>query len=187
VSAPPHGPIHGPRLVLRRLGDADVTPEYVGWLNDPDVSRFMETRWSTHTLEGVRQFVERVNARSDEFLFGMFLISVGRHIGNIKVGPIRPIHLSADVSLFVGAKDQWGRGLASEAISLVSAHAFSALGVRKLNAGVYAPNAASVAAFLKAGWLPEGTRKNQFLLEGAPCDEVVLGAMVDGSLSGEGA
>src|SRR5690349_16374628 len=104
------------RLELRELETGDVSPEYVGWLNDPEVSRYLETRHSRQDEANVTRFVERVRDSEDEFLFGIFLRDSGRHIGNIKVGPIREHHSLADVSLLIGARDCWGQGYAAEAI-----------------------------------------------------------------------
>jgi len=35
-------PLVSKRLVLRQLTLEDVSEKYVGWLNDPDVNRFLE-------------------------------------------------------------------------------------------------------------------------------------------------
>ncbi len=139
------------------------------------MNRYLETRHATQTRESVAAFVAAVNAREDEHLFGVFLREDGRHVGNIKVGPIRPLHAVADVSLFLGDRGVWGRGVAAEAIATVSAHAFAALGVRKLSASMYAANAASERAFLRAGWTREGLRRAHLDLEGARSDVIELG------------
>ena len=52
------------------------------------------------------------------------LVEDGRHIGNIKLGPIQWLHRRADLSLFIGDKSCWSLGYASEAIGLVRDWAF---------------------------------------------------------------
>lgn len=163
------------RLDFRTLQAADCTPRYVAWLEEPEVRRYLETRFESQSLESVRAFVAAVNARADEHLFGMFLREDGRHIGNIKVGPVLRRHGLADISLLIGERDCWGKGYATEAIVAASAHAFDAFGVRKLSAGIYAPNAGSVAAFRKAGYREEGRRRGHYLLDGEPCDILEFG------------
>jgi RimJ/RimL family protein N-acetyltransferase len=163
------------RLRLRPLKALDCNARYLGWLQDPVVNRFLETRFAAQSIASITAFVEAVNRRGDEFLFGMFLGADGRHIGNIKVGPVNPHHRLADVSLFIGERDCWGRGYAAEAIAAVSRHAFGALGVRKLCAGMYAPNVASARAFLRVGYREECRRPAHYLLEGVPCDILELG------------
>ena len=52
-------PLTGPRIHLRGLGPSDVTDDYERWMNDPDVTRYTESRvqpWSRQDLEAyVRQ------------------------------------------------------------------------------------------------------------------------------------
>lgn len=166
------------RLELRRLQVKDITPAYVRWLSDPEVTQYLETRHSEQTPESVRQFVARIADASDEFLFGIFL-SEGRHIGNIKVGPIRAVHQLADVSLLIGEPDCRGQGYAAEVIAAVSRFAFTELSVKKLSASMYAPNQASAKAFLRVGYRQEGLRLKHYELDGQRCDLIELGALPD--------
>jgi ribosomal-protein-alanine N-acetyltransferase len=167
--------IEATRIYMRTLGDQDCTAEYLSWLNDPEVNRYLETRFSLQSMDTIRDFVRTVNGKKNELLFGIFLKDGNHHIGNIKVGPINPHHRVADLSLFIGAKNYWGQGLASEAIAALSTYAFERLGVRKLAAGMYAPNRGSCQAFLKCGYRQEGIRRAHHLLDGRPCDIIELG------------
>ena len=167
------------RLILRPLGAEDVSARYVAWLNDPAVNRFLETRHQAQTMESVRAFVDRVQARDDEHLFAICLRPENRHIGNIKVGPVKPNHRLADISLFIGERDCWGRGYATEAIARVSRFAFEELGLLKLSASFYEQNQGSLKAFLKAGYRQEGLRRKHYLLDGEPSDIIETGLCAD--------
>lgn len=166
------------RLRLRTLLPADCSERYVSWLNQPDINRYLETRFEPpQTLESVRNYVSAVAERSNEHLFGIFLDGGVRHVGNIKVGPISGPHRVGDVSLLIGERECWGQGIATEAIQAVCLYAFAQLRVRKLSAGMYAPNRGSTRAFEKAGWRHEGIRRAHYLLDDTPCDVVILGLM----------
>lgn len=175
------------RLVLRPLAPEDVTPAYVGWLNDPEVGRFLETRFRSHGVEDVRDFVLSMSEAPDSHLFGIFLGEPRRHIGNIKIGPVLQCHRLADVSLLIGEKDCWGQGYAAEAISAVSAWAFGVLGLNKLSASMYAPNRGSARAFERAGYRREGLRRRHYILEGQPCDLIEYGLCADAHRAEDGA
>jgi [ribosomal protein S5]-alanine N-acetyltransferase len=165
------------RLVFRELETSDVSVDYVDWLNDPQVSRYLETRHAPQDAATVAAFVERVGASQIEFLFGIFLRNSGRHIGNIKLGPIREHHAVADVSLLIGARDCWGQGYAAEAIAALSRYAFDEIGVRKLSASMYEENQASMRAFLHAGYVEEGRRRKHYDLGGGRSDLIELGLL----------
>jgi RimJ/RimL family protein N-acetyltransferase len=163
------------RLYLRPLTDADCTDCYANWLNDPEIARFLETRHVPQTRETVREFVATINAKDNEFLFGIYLRANDRHLGNIKVGPIHPHHRVGDVSLWIGDKTCWGNGYAAEAIAAVSRHAFDVLRARKLSASMYELNQGSYRAFIKAGYRDEGRRRAHYVFEGRRSDLLLTG------------
>lgn len=168
--------LRGPRVHLRPVRESDVGPRYVGWLNDRETNRYMETRFARHTRKTVLSFVrdKRVRRRVEPF-FCICLNGTGEHIGNVKLGPIHPRHKTADVSLFIGEKSLWGKGYASEAIALVTKFAFERLRLNKLEAGCYEANRASAKAFARCGYAREGFRKAHVIYGGKPMSVVLLG------------
>jgi [ribosomal protein S5]-alanine N-acetyltransferase len=171
----PNMRIDSDRIYLRPLDDKDCTERYLSWLNDTEVSRFLETRHVVQSLSTIREFVAAVNARRNEHLLGIFLKAGQQHVGNIKVGPIHPYHQCGDVSLLIGEKALHGKGYATEAIKIVSRYAFDYFGAKKLSAGMYEANQGSYKAFLKAGYKDEGRRRAHYMLDGRRCDLLLVG------------
>src|SRR5262245_20083679 len=130
----------GERVTLRLLTLDDYTSAYVGWLQDPEVNQYLETRWSPQTFETVRDFIGSMVDSPHSYLFAILDRSDHKHVGNIKVGPINSKHLHADVSYFIGERDRWGRGLATDAIKVITRLAFERLGLHRVQAGVYGAN-----------------------------------------------
>ena len=168
--------IDGERLFLRKLTVADVSDAYVGWMNDPETNRFLETRWTSHNRAAVEAFVADKQASTTEHLYGIFLTD-GRHIGNLKIGPVEPRHGRAPLSYFIGAKDVAGQGLATEAVKLGVRLAFERHGVRKLTAGAYDGNLASARVLEKAGFIKEGHLRGHFDFEGGRADMLEYGLL----------
>lgn len=160
------------------LRPEDVGDAYVSWLNSPTVNRFLETRFTTHSLESIRDFVAAALASPDVLFLGIRSESLGRHVGNIKLGPINRPHQTADIGILVGDPAAWGRGIATAAIELLVEIARDELQLRKLTAGCYASNVGSRRAFEKAGFSFEGTRPAQFLLDGRPEDLMQMGLVL---------
>lgn len=171
--------LRSPRLALRKLTAADATPAYAAWLNDPEVNRYLETRYNVQTIESCREFIAQMNASDAQHLFGMFLAETGQHIGNIKVGFVDRRNRSAQVSLFIGEKSVWGKGYATEAIQAVSSHAFFDLDLQRLEAGVYQGNFGSLQAFLKVGYTVEGFFRRKYVLDGHLVGCFWLGVLKD--------
>lgn len=152
------------RLLLRPLAESDLTSTYVAWLNDPAVNAFLETRFSLQNLESVRQYWQQHHGDANSPWWAICRRDQqDRHIGNIKLGPIHPIHRRADISLFIGDRGSWGLGLATEALALVSNLGFQEFDLHKLCAGLYATNHGSRRAFEKCGFQLEGTLRQEAL------------------------
>jgi RimJ/RimL family protein N-acetyltransferase len=165
----------GERVALRPLTVAEVSDAYVGWMNDPVTNRFMETRWRAHSRADVEAFVADKAASAGEHLFGIFLVADGRHIGNLKIGPIDAHHGRGDLSYFIGDETARGQGLASEAVALGVRIGFEQLGLHKLSAGIYAQNGESGRVLAKNGFAAEGRRPSHFAFEGGRDDMVAYG------------
>jgi ribosomal-protein-alanine N-acetyltransferase len=170
-------PIETQRLVLRTLTPADVTDRYVSWLEDPQVTRYLEVRFHRQSPDSVRAYVEQMNASPDTLLLGIFTRDGDTHIGNIKLGPIDRHHERAEVGIMIGDRGSWGRGYAGEAIKALTGHAFDHLGLHKVSCGLYADNEGSRRAFLKAGWFEEGRRREHWSCDGRRQDDVQMGCL----------
>jgi RimJ/RimL family protein N-acetyltransferase len=165
------------RLRLRPLLPADVTETYCRWMNDSEVTRHLECRFQTHTLQSLREYVSRFQADPRNLLLAIMLRQDERHIGNIKLGPINAIHRFADMGLLIGEKDCWDQGYATEAIRLLRGYAFEELGLHRLQAGCYDTNPGSARAFQKAGFVKEGHRRGQFHCDSGYVGQVLLGCI----------
>ena len=169
--------IKGKKIYLRQLKESDVTEEYVEWLNDPRVNRFLETRFNPQDRDTVLRFVVEKCLSDLDALFAICWQSDRKHIGNIKIGPRKVHHNSADVSLFIGACDYWGKGGATEAIYLASKFGFEVLGLNRLQAGCYASNTSSARAFEKAGYTKEAIFRSAISFEGRREDAFGFGIL----------
>jgi RimJ/RimL family protein N-acetyltransferase len=167
----------GDRVCLRDVRLSDVEGEYAQWINDPEVLKYTESRFRFFSQERLREYVTSVNENNDLVFLAITLRESGRHIGNIKLGPIDWNHRFGDIGLIIGAKDCWGQGYASESIRLLAKFAFTSLKLHKLTAGCYAVNSAAIKAFEKAGFMREGLRHSQYLCEERYVDLVCLGLL----------
>ena len=154
----PHKVI-GANYYIEELDKSMVSQNYVEWMNDPKVNEYMETRHYKHTMDSVLKFVNQKNKSVTEFLFGIFEKKKERHIGNIKVGPTNKEKKVADISYFIGERDYWGKGAATEAISLLIEFSFKKLKLKKLYANSYLQNRASIQVLIKNNFIFEKTKK----------------------------
>ena len=172
--------LDGAHVYLRHLRTGDVGDAYCKWMNDPEVVRFTASRDQSYSLEDLKQFVARTIEDDANHFMAILSKPSRRHIGNIKLGPIDRINRSARIGIINGAKEYWGRGLATDAIRCIAEHAFGHLKLHKVSAGCYRENAGSIRAFEKAGFKIEGELKENALVGGVYTDEIILGMINPG-------
>lgn len=167
--------LQGDKILLRPIRPADVNDAYVRWMNDPEVTQYLESRFNSYTSHNLLQYVEKMMGNPDSFLFAIVDKGDNRHIGNLKLGPINRMHRRASVGLVIGETEFFGKGVGTEAINLVVRFAFGDLNLHKLTAGCYAPNRAAEKIFTKNGFEKEGFRKQHVVYDGSYIDVIELG------------
>lgn len=164
---------------MRPLREEDATPTYAAWLNDPEINQYLETRYATQSVESCKEFIRDCNADPNSHLFGVFAKDTDTHIGNAKLGFIKPRHRTGQFSLFIGDKNYWGKGVSVEVISGVTHFGFETLGLVRVEAGCYEPNRAALHMMLKAGYQEEGRLRSHVELAGERCDVLWLAMLKD--------
>jgi RimJ/RimL family protein N-acetyltransferase len=125
-------------------------------------------------MKSTREYVKATLMNPGVLFLGIKSKTLGRHVGNIKLGPIDLNHRVAEVGIMIGDRDSWGQGIAPESIALLARIATDELGLRKLTAGCYASNVGSARAFAKAGFVQEGRRTAHFILDDQPEDLLLM-------------
>ena len=143
-------------------------------MNDSEVNKYLESRFTTHSIDSLKDFVNSMNNSENNVLFAIIDKSSDKHIGNIKLGNIHPVHKYADIGLIIGDKNCLGKGIGTKSIQLVTDYAFNKLNLRKVIAGVYEYNIGSIRAFEKCGFKRAYVKKDTYFFEGNYIDAIVF-------------
>lgn len=144
------------RLALRNMSVNDVSKDYVDWLNDPEINKYLSCANTVQTMESCLSYVQSYEERNDKALIGIFLKNDGLHIGNLTISSLDWQNKTGTIGISIGRKEFWGRGLAREAMTAIIKHGFEALGLHRMQAGVNTKNIMSVNLFVKSGFKIEG-------------------------------
>lgn len=170
----------GCRFNLIPFNEEHISDRYIGWLNDPEVNRFLEVRFSYQTYETVRQYVRSFYCDTEKYIWGIYPKIDCALIGTATLYGINRYHGSGEIGLLVGDKGYWGRGASTEAIELIAQFAFDALGLRRLTGGNYAPNLGMSFTFKRLGFTLEGKlRRACFLSPGVYVDGYRWGILAE--------
>jgi RimJ/RimL family protein N-acetyltransferase len=173
--------LEGKSIYLRKVRLSDVDGDYHAWMNDPQITKFLECRFFSNSRASLKEYVQEKSKSRDSVFLAIVLKKSQKHIGNIKLDFIlNRVHRLGDIGIVIGSKAHWGKGYASEAISLISNYAFNTSNLHKLTACCYSSNYGSIRIFEKNGYEIEGTLKKHFLCDGQFVDAVVLGLVNPG-------
>lgn len=148
--------LDGERIYLRMLETGDATEEYCGWLNDPEVNRFLVTKSST--IEGLRDYITKKSMQPDVLFSGIFLKENDKHIGTMTLRGIDFGSGKATIAMMIGDKNYWGKGLIGEAMRLLISYSFEKLGLKEINLGVVSQNVSAIRAYEKMGFVETGRK-----------------------------
>lgn len=164
------GILEGRRVRLRPFSAPDITPAYLGWLQDPEVVRFSNQRFRTHTAETCQAYLTSFNGSSN-FFMAICDRDTEAMLGTMTVYRSLP-HGTADIGIMVGERRVWGQGIGADAFCIVMATLLDSGEIRKITAGTLAANTGMIRIMEKAGMQHEATRRAQEMVDGVPVDVV---------------
>jgi len=166
--------LQGERLSLRPLRREDAA-QYARWFNDQDVIRFMLAYWPM-TIERETEFLDKLlNAKPGEpLVLGIWLDDGPKLIGNTGLHEISHLHQRAELGVFIGDKDEWGKGYGAEAIRLLLTYAFRTLNLRKAVLKHFSDNTRGRRLYDKLGFREVGRCREHVFIDGQWRDEIIM-------------
>jgi RimJ/RimL family protein N-acetyltransferase len=153
--------------------DVDLHLEnYVKWLNDPEVTRWLLRTLPLTRLEE-RAFLERVAAGQASDVFWAVHDEHGRHIGGTGIHGIDWIHRSGTTGIVLGERSAWGRGYGKEVMALRTSYAFDELGLNRLESECFVENVASARCLEATGYKRIGIARARRWKHGAFRDTIL--------------
>jgi RimJ/RimL family protein N-acetyltransferase len=143
--------------LLKSITENNITEEYVSWLNDKEVNKFLDTK--SATLESQKEYVRKQNKDKNIIFLGIYAIQES-HIDlppstqNYKlIGTLKYDLKESIVSIMIGDKTYWNKGYGSKAIKLFVEYIKKKYPqVREIKAGVIKKNIGSIRMFEKCGF-----------------------------------
>lgn len=165
------------RLVLGPHREDDLERLH-RWENDAEIVAMISDEVAPTSLDESREELARWMKPSDASVrFAMRLADDGAFVGFVHLGEIERAQGRCKLGYLIGEKELWGRGLATEAVRAAVAHAFGPLGLRRIGAGAYATNPASIRVLEKVGFRREGALRSHVRRGDAFIDEILFGVL----------
>ena len=141
--------LHSARFVLRRpvSGDMAALVDIVG---DWEVARRLARIPFPYTMDHARFFIDEVVP--NELVWAIIDRATGAMVGVIGLVPYAQSSDMIELGYYIG-RAHWGRGIATEAGTVVAAYGAGLVGQQRLRSGYFADNPASGRVLEKLGFV----------------------------------
>jgi RimJ/RimL family protein N-acetyltransferase len=167
--------IIGEKVRLRAIDRKDL-PQFVKWLNDPDVRRGL-MHFQPFSVDDEEEWYEGMRKSPLEehpLTIEIKVEDQWEPIGNCGLFGINWRIRSAEFGIFIGVKDQWDKGFGTEALRLSVRHGFETLNLNRICLRVYADNPRAIRSYEKAGLTVEGSLRQGHYHGGEYIDVVLM-------------
>lgn len=168
--------IRGEKTRLRALEHSDLAG-FVGWINDPDVRRFMQIRYPL-SMAAEENWWRDFNQQEQDLIFAIEN-EQGVHIGNLGLHNHERENRQAMLGIIIGDKGHWGRGYGTDAIRALLRWAFDNLNLNRIYLTVYSYNPRAIRCYEKCGFRHEGIMRQARYYEGQYHDEWMMAILRD--------
>jgi RimJ/RimL family protein N-acetyltransferase len=144
------------------------------------MARLMDRARPVSEPEHVAWF-EAVLSRPDCAFFAIEDIAASRHVGNVWLWAIDERHHKAELRVVIGEEGARGRGVGREAIDLLCRYGFERLNLHRIYAYVLDLNPRGRRAFEHAGFVVEGTLREDRWAGDRYIDVHLMGRLAPGS------
>jgi RimJ/RimL family protein N-acetyltransferase len=169
--------LYGDRVYLRKLKRSDINKNYLSWLKDPEVTRYLDAGTMSVTKRNMLDYYANFQNNRNDFLFAIITKKDNRHIGNVRLGPIEWVHRRSEFGIMIGGKKSWGQGFASEAIRILLRYAFRVFNLNRINIYIVEENKPALALYKKAGFKIEGCLRGNFRKKGQYLNTLIMGIL----------
>ena len=172
----------GARVTLRPFRDDDVAAMATA-IADPEVRILTGSASSTAEAEAddgrfgdLATWYATRGAQEDRLDLAVEDRQSGRCVGEVVLNEWEPANAACNFRILIGP-DGRGRGLGTEATTLLLRYAFEDLRLHRVSLGVYAFNPRARHVYEKAGFVVEGVDREALLFDGRRVDMIRMAAL----------
>jgi RimJ/RimL family protein N-acetyltransferase len=151
------------------------------WNSDPEVVRWMDDGYPQSLARYLARIQERAANSYSDVLFGIETLDENRLVGLVRLTGAEPETGRAELDLYIGERDCWGRGYGTDATRLICRYGFDKMRLHSIILWVVTENLGARRVYDKAGFREDGRHRECFRRDGAWYDMFLM-SMLDGEL-----
>lgn len=164
--------LQGKRLKLAPL-KREYIESFLKWLNDPEVTQYL-IGYRPLTRDMEEEWFNNLKKRDNAFIFSILLTDGEKLIGNCGLEDIHWINRVGACGIFIGDKENQGKGYGTEALQLLLNYGFNTLNLNRIDLKVYEFNTRAIKCYKKVGFIEEGRKRQATFKNGKFYDDIIM-------------
>jgi RimJ/RimL family protein N-acetyltransferase len=168
--------LRGERVYLTPLDPANAEIAR-GWINDPEINRYLLTGQVPVTIDQEAAFYRRAEtqwAAGCGYIFEIHIAGDGRYIGNCGLEKVDVRHRSAEIGILIGELGEQDKGHGRDALMTLTRFGFDTLGLNRIEIRSQADNERAMHLYEKLGFKPTGLLREATYTYGKFVDEAIF-------------
>jgi RimJ/RimL family protein N-acetyltransferase len=167
----------GDLVRLRAMEPSDAEALW-RWNHDPEVMRWMQDS-HPQSLAQVTRWLGEERGRNEygDLLLGVEVQADDKLIGLVRLHGTEPELGIAELDIYLGEKNYWGKGYATDTVRTVCRYGFDKMRLHKITLTVVTENEAAWRAYRKVGFVQEGRLREVFRRDGRWYDQYTMGLL----------
>jgi len=147
--------------------------KYTKWMNDFEVTDKINSSCNVITVESEKVWIEK-NSGIGNYQFAIVKQENDELIGNCSLHNLDFINQIGTVGIFIGEKENWGKGYGSETLELLIDYGFNHLNLNNIKLSVYSFNENAISCYKKVGFKEIGKRREAYFKNNKRYDEIYM-------------
>lgn len=161
----------GKRLYLSPINPEDVE-KYTEWINDLEITVNLTVAHKVITTAVEKEILEKLG--KEGYNFAIVDLENDELIGNCGLMSVDNIQRTAELGIFIGNKEYWGKGYGQEVIGLILNFGFNILNLHNIMLKVKAFNKRAIKCYEKCGFKMIGVRRESLTYGDKKYDEYMM-------------
>jgi [ribosomal protein S5]-alanine N-acetyltransferase len=150
-----------------RMDDAKALQKHA---DNPNIGAYMLNRFPhPYSIVDAEEFIEHNSSQNPVTTFAIDVD--GEAVGSIGLDIRKDVYSFTPLIGYWLGEEHWGKGIASEALKLLTNYAFTNFDAICVQALVFSENASSMRVLEKVGYTRQGTMKQSVIKRGVVMDE----------------
>ena len=171
--------LEGEKVYLSPINQDDYET-YVKWLNNPNITQFLDCNDSLISLSNEKDILLTIG--NEEFCFAIVKKEDDTLLGNVGVTKTDYKNGKAELGIFIGDEENLSKGYGSEAIKLIINFAFNEIRLHSVMLTVFSNNPRAIKAYTKCGFKEFGRRHEAIYHNGEYLDLIYMEIINENSL-----